>query len=175
MILLLNSVGYGDICPSEDCPIEGKFFIVFISFIGLGLFCGPLLSVTSSWRHSIPGGMVSLTSVTLAMGTCLFSMTEQVSTLEALYASIITGTTIGYGDLTPRTDLGKVAVALYALLVVNVIGALLEGVKEYLITFCMLPATVSPTVGVASTTTEAVEAKVAVMVGGSSRKGNKDL
>jgi hypothetical protein len=135
----LHSIGYGDICPSSKASIGGKFFILAISMLGLGVFCGPLLSVTSAWRHQVPGGIITLSAFTLAMGTSIFSMVEGVDTLEAVYASIITGTTIGYGDLTPATDMGKMLVALYALLVVNVMGALLETGKEYLLRFCMLP------------------------------------
>mmetsp|Transcript_24677 Transcript_24677/g.40847 ORF Transcript_24677/g.40847 Transcript_24677/m.40847 type:complete len:114 (-) Transcript_24677:132-473(-) len=72
---------------------------------------------------------------------------------RALYASIITGTTIGYGDLTPSTDMGKVLVAL-PLLVVNVVGAILETTKAYLIQFCMLPEEAAPTTKSAEKTKE---------------------
>lgn len=50
------------------------------------------------------------------------------------------GTTIGYGDETPKSDLGKVLVALYAILVVNVMAVLLQPSKDFLERLCRLPA-----------------------------------
>ena len=46
------------------------------------------------------------------------------------------GTTIGYGDVSPKTDAGKLAVALYAIAAVNVVASLLEPAKEFLLSFC---------------------------------------
>jgi len=46
------------------------------------------------------------------------------------------GTTIGYGDFTPTTDVGKVAVGLYAILVVNVMAGLLEPGRRFWIQLC---------------------------------------
>lgn len=46
------------------------------------------------------------------------------------------GTTIGYGDVTPTTDAGKVAVAVYAVLIVNVMAAVLEPGRRYLERMC---------------------------------------
>jgi voltage-gated potassium channel len=131
-----KSVGYGDICPTKQAPLVGKIFIVVISFLGLGVFCGPLLAVTSSWRHTIPGGLCAVALWTLGVGVLVFSY-EGISTTDALYASVITGTTIGYGDLTPSTEVGKILVAFYAVLVVGVTGVLLDVSKERLIQFCI--------------------------------------
>ena len=50
------------------------------------------------------------------------------------------GTTIGYGDISPKSDAGKIAAALYAILAVNVIASLLEPAKDYLLSFCLVPA-----------------------------------
>lgn len=46
------------------------------------------------------------------------------------------GTTIGYGNLTPATNLGKVGTSLYAILACNVMGALLEPARTYFESFC---------------------------------------
>jgi hypothetical protein len=46
------------------------------------------------------------------------------------------GTTIGYGNLTPSTNLGKVGVSLYAILACNVLGGLLEPARSYFESFC---------------------------------------
>ena len=81
------------------------------------------------------------------MGVVVFTYEDILSTTDALYASVITGTTIGYGDLTPQTDLGKILVVLYAILVVGVTGVLLDISKERMMQFCI--PTIEPKVVVA--------------------------
>lgn len=41
-----------------------------------------------------------------------------------------------YGDVTPTTDEGKIAVAMYTILVSNVIGGLLQPARSYLESLC---------------------------------------
>lgn len=41
-----------------------------------------------------------------------------------------------YGDVTPTSDEGKLAVAMYAILVTNVIGGLLQPARSYLESLC---------------------------------------
>jgi hypothetical protein len=50
------------------------------------------MSLTSSWKHLVPGGTLALATVTLGLGMTLFTALEGLSQLEAAYASIITGT-----------------------------------------------------------------------------------
>ena len=45
---------------------------------------------------------------------------------------MITGTTIGYGDVYPITDNGKIAAAFYAVIAVNVVGSLLVPCATFL-------------------------------------------
>lgn len=93
---LAHRVGFGDICPADDLPVLGKAFIMITSFTGLGMFCGPVMDLAASWSDSVPGGMLSLTTVTIAIGVMLFTHIEDMSESDAAYMSFITGTTIGY-------------------------------------------------------------------------------
>lgn len=88
---------------------------------------------------------MALTSFTVAIGVVIFTVLENFTYEDAMYASVITGTTIGYGEMTPSTEMGKILVAVYALMVVNVIGALLEDTKDMLVNWCAMqtPAVVS--------------------------------
>jgi hypothetical protein len=52
----------------------------------------------------------------LLVGTVFYSWVEGWSALDALYFSEITLATVGYGDLAPRTPLGKVFTIGYLLL-----------------------------------------------------------
>jgi len=111
--------------------------------MGLGMVCGPLVAVMSSWRHEVPGGWMVVTTMTFGLGILIFTHCEGLSTTDAIYASIMTGTTIGFGDMTPNTDLGKVSVAIYALLVVGVVSGMLDTVRDHLIEFCIPPSSTS--------------------------------
>lgn len=135
-VVTLTTVGYGDICPSEDMALGGRVFIILISFFGLGVFCGPVMDFAASWPKMIPGGVLGVAITTVGLGIALFTKIEGMSHIEAAYFSVVTGTTIGYGDIGPKTDEGKIATALYAILVVNVVGAVLEPARNFLSRFC---------------------------------------
>jgi Ion channel len=85
-------VGYGDICPGEEMSHAGKFFLVVFVFIGLGMFCGPITSLAATWRLHIPGGLMTLASLTIGVGVMIFTTLEDIDQVEAIYASVITGT-----------------------------------------------------------------------------------
>lgn len=58
-------------------------------------------------------GVSILIAVQLAGGTVFYHQVEGWRWLDALYFCVITLTTIGYGDLAPATDLGKVFTMMY--------------------------------------------------------------
>jgi voltage-gated potassium channel len=60
------------------------------------------------------------------------------------FSATRTGTTVGYGDRTPSSDLGKVLVSLYCIMAIPVFGLLLEPVKEYLVHLCHVKETHLP-------------------------------
>lgn len=59
---------------------------------------------------------------TLAIGTFLFHWIEGWNYLDSLYFCVISLATVGYGDFTPDTPLGKVLAIIY---IINGIGILL--------------------------------------------------
>jgi hypothetical protein len=81
----------GDICPDSTLAPISKLFIVLFAYSGLGFFCGPLLDIASSWTKHIPGGILTLSTLTLGIGVLLFSNFEGVSQTDAVYASFIVG------------------------------------------------------------------------------------
>ena len=88
----LFSVGYGDICPGNISWL-GRTFIVFLSFLGLGMFCGPIMDLAASWKDRLPlGGTMVLFSSTVTTGVLLFCyLLGEMTETEAVYFSIITG------------------------------------------------------------------------------------
>jgi hypothetical protein len=60
-------------------------------------------------------------AVLLAVGTVFYSNIEGWSVLDALYFSVITLATVGYGDLAPRTAAGKIFTMVYVMLGIGLI------------------------------------------------------
>ena len=54
----------------------------------------------------------------------IFCISEKVSFETALWWSITTATTVGYGDISPATGLGKIAAVIDMLIGVGLIGML---------------------------------------------------
>ena len=52
----------------------------------------------------------------MAMGAGLISIAEGMNYWNALYLTLITGLTVGYGDVVPTTVLGRIVTVLIALI-----------------------------------------------------------
>jgi voltage-gated potassium channel len=65
--------------------------------------------------------LLSLVIIAIAAGTVVFHLVEKLSWLNAYYFSVITLATVGYGDITPKTDLGKFLTTLYIFIGVGII------------------------------------------------------
>lgn len=59
-------------------------------------------------------------AVIIFTGIFIFWRVEHWSYIDAFYFSVITLTTIGYGDVVPKTEIGKVLAALFALIGVGI-------------------------------------------------------
>ena len=55
-----------------------------------------------------PGRLVTAFAITLAISSIVYSIAESANLLNSLYWSIVTATTLGYGDFSPSTTPGKV-------------------------------------------------------------------
>ncbi len=69
----------------------------------------------------------------LALGIGIFPVVEGWSYLQAVYFSIATLTTIGYGDISPATPSGRLFAVFYVLFGVAIIGAAVGIVGEYVV------------------------------------------
>jgi voltage-gated potassium channel Kch len=78
-------------------------------------------------------GLVFLTLALLASGTVFYSSVEGWSILDALYFSVMTLTTVGYGDLAPHTALGKIFTMLYVLVGLGILVALVQGIAAQML------------------------------------------
>nr|WP_205774732.1 potassium channel family protein [Alkalicoccus luteus] len=76
--------------------------------------------------------LLSLTVAVLISGTMFYSNVEGLSILDALYFSVITLATVGYGDFTPQTDFGKIFTIIYILTGVGLIVAFAAKILYYM-------------------------------------------
>ena len=67
--------------------------------------------------------LVVATGLIFMVGTLFYHNVEQMSYLDALYFSVMTLATVGYGDLYPQTDFGKLFSIFYVLIGVGIITA----------------------------------------------------
>jgi voltage-gated potassium channel len=57
----------------------------------------------------------------LVVGTIFYHLEEHLSWVDAYYFSVITLTTVGYGDIVPHTPAGKIFTTFYILFGVGII------------------------------------------------------
>ena len=58
----------------------------------------------------------------LAIGVVFYTNVEHWSLVDAIYFCVVTLGTVGYGDITPTTDVGKIFTVFYILFGLAVIG-----------------------------------------------------
>lgn len=57
----------------------------------------------------------------LMVGTVFYHFVEHLTWLNAYYFSVITLATVGYGDITPHTNAGKIFTTFYVLFGIGII------------------------------------------------------
>ncbi len=68
------------------------------------------------------------TVVCICVGTITYHYLEGWSIIDSFYFSVVTLTTVGYGDFTPQTDAGKLFTIFYIVIGIGIIFAFLNTV-----------------------------------------------
>ncbi len=79
-------------------------------------------------------GFKYLLYITLSLilfSSLLYSIAESVSFSDSLWWAISTATTVGYGDISPATTLGKLATVLLMILGIGFIGMLTSSITSF--------------------------------------------
>ncbi|MGI8910988.1 MAG: potassium channel family protein [Rubrobacteraceae bacterium] len=71
-----------------------------------------------------------LVVLTLLSGTVFYSGVEGWSLLDSFYFSVVTLTTVGYGDLAPSTPLSKVFTIIYLFVGIGLILGFIDAVSK---------------------------------------------
>ncbi len=78
-------------------------------------------------------GLLYLTSIVIGAGTVFYRFVEEWSWLDSFYFTVITLTTVGYGDLAPSRTTSKLFTVLIVLLGIGLLVSLVERVARYAI------------------------------------------
>jgi len=71
------------------------------------------------------------TGFIIAIGSIVYHYLEDWSWINAIYFSVITLTTVGYGDYSPQTDGGKLFTIFYILIGVGIILSFINTVYNH--------------------------------------------
>ena len=85
-----------------------------------------LKTLTEIWRAPLGRRVVLALVAIFASGSLFYRLVERWSWVDSLHFTVVTLTTVGYGDLTPSTTLSKVFTMVLILAGVGAILAFLE-------------------------------------------------
>jgi hypothetical protein len=93
-------------------------------------FRGLARAVTAVWRDPDTKALPVVAGVLVLTGTIFYWRFEDWTIIEALYFSVVTLTTVGYGDLHPTSAGTQIFTIIYILTGLGVLVALLGSVAE---------------------------------------------
>lgn len=68
-----------------------------------------------------------------SVGVVFYHVIEGIRLVDAIYMTAMTLTTVGYGDFTPRTDVGKLFTSVYAFVGVMLFLGYAAAVFEFML------------------------------------------
>ena len=82
------------------------------------------------WERRSTSVVSGLAAGTLLTGTVVYHLLEDWSWVDSLYFSVVTLTTVGYGDLSPTTDLSKLFTVVYLVSGMSLLAAYFHEVMK---------------------------------------------
>ena len=89
-------------------------------------------ALARAWTDPLFRSTLALTVVLLVSGTAFYANVERLTPLDALYLSVMTLTTVGYGDLHPVTPAAKVFTMVYVFLGIGALVAFMTRLAQAL-------------------------------------------
>ena len=93
-------------------------------------FRGLARAVVAVWRDPETKALPFVAGALVLTGTLFYWRIEDWTVIEALYFSVVTLTTVGYGDFTPTTVEAQIFTIIYILTGLGILVALLSSVAQ---------------------------------------------
>jgi voltage-gated potassium channel len=87
-------------------------------------------AIIAVWRDPETKALPLVAGALVLVGTIFYWQLEDWTVIEALYFSVLTLTTVGFGDLTPTSEGAQIFTIAYVLIGLGVFVALLTSVAE---------------------------------------------
>ena len=91
-------------------------------------FCETIISFLQDDEYR---DLLITTIIILMIGTLTYHYVEGWSVVDSLYFSVVTLTTIGYGDFTPQTDAGKIFTIIYIVVGIGMILSFINTIQHH--------------------------------------------
>ena len=79
-----------------------------------------LRAIAKSWDDPLFRAALGLSGILLLSGTVFYVVIENWNWLDSFYFCVTTASTVGFGDLSPKTNAGKLFTSVYILVSVGV-------------------------------------------------------
>lgn len=99
----------------------------------LGLFSllvGFFRDLRELFSDRVGRAVLLMTFLLIFIGTIFYALVEGWAVVDSFYFSVVTLTTIGYGDLSPETTLGKLFTTVYIFLGLSVIATFASNIAK---------------------------------------------
>lgn len=110
-----------------DISLIGFLVMVIVLFIVVGRFTRVIQQMARNPELRI---LLVVVLATLASGMFFYRRFEGWSLLDSLYFSVITLTTVGYGDFAPQTNAGKIFTIFYIIVGLGILAAFITTVAN---------------------------------------------
>jgi len=84
------------------------------------------------WRDPAGRIILGVAGTVIAIGTVFYRAVEDLRWIDSLYFCVVTLTTVGYGDISPTTNAGKLFTMGYVIVGVGVFVTLVTTVAHHL-------------------------------------------
>lgn len=81
---------------------------------------------TAEWNKHAFRYLAGLAILVLVIGTVVYRIIEDWSWVDSFYFSSVTLTTVGFGDLSPSSDVSKLFTVFYIFTGISLVGAVLN-------------------------------------------------
>jgi voltage-gated potassium channel Kch len=88
------------------------------------------MALVAVWRDPETKALPVVVGILLVSGTIFYWSVEDWTVIQALYFSVVTLATVGYGDLTPTSDFSQIFTIIYIFIGLGVLVAFLSSLAH---------------------------------------------